>query len=136
MSKAILIVAVIALVMISPFIVAAASGNLGDAPLKPDLDPGIKEDAGDVCVRDTEFMRMNHMQLLKDERTQAVRHGERTDKDSIKKCFSCHEYEKFCEKCHEYNSVQPGCFSSTDGTAGTGGCHATEQPGIERPEGF
>lgn len=133
MSKAIVIVVILGLVFLSPFIVAAASGNLGDAPIKPDLEPGIDEDAGDVCVRDTEEMRINHMQLLKDERTDAVRHGDRTDKDSIKECFSCHEYEKFCQKCHEYNSVQPGCFGGSDGT---GGCHATEQPGIERPEGF
>lgn len=133
MTKGIVIVVIVGLLLISPFIVAAASGSLGDAPTKPDLDPGIYEDAGDVCIRDTDYMRMNHMVLLKNERAEAVRHGERTDKDSIKKCFSCHEYEKFCEECHNYNSVQPGCFG---GSAGSGGCHATEQPGIERPEGF
>jgi hypothetical protein len=131
MTRAVVALLIFAVVLLSPFIVSAASGDWGNAPTKPDLDPGIRAGAGTRCIRDVDYMRVNHMVLLKDERAQAVRHGERTDKDSIKKCFTCHEYEKFCEKCHDYNSVEPGCFG---GSTGTGGCHATEQPGLSRPE--
>lgn len=127
MTRAVIALIIFALVLLSPFIVSIASGNFGDAPLKPDLDPGIDSDVTE-CVRDVDYMRMNHMLLLKDERAEAVRHGEREDSNSIKECFTCHTYEDFCEECHKYNGVEPTCFGET------GGCHSTEQPGLERPE--
>ena len=133
MRRAVVALIVFTLILISPFIVSGVSGDWGNTPTKPDLDPGIKADAGSRCIRDVDYMRVNHMDLLKDERTQAVRHGKRIDKDSIKKCFTCHEYQKFCEKCHEYNTVEPGCFG---GSTGTGGCHSTEQPGLKKPKGM
>ena len=141
MTRAVVALLVFTVILISPFIVAGASGQWGSAETKPDLEPGISEDAGDRCVGEgttdeevTEWMRVNHMVLLKDERVQAVRHGDRTEKDSIEKCFSCHEFEKFCKECHEYNGVQPTCFDEL------GGCHSSDPYGgqfpEDHPEGF
>lgn len=121
MTRAYIALLIFAVVLVSPFIVSAASGDLGDAPVKPDFETngGIDPDV-DECVRDVEFMRTSHMVLLKDERVKAVRHGDRQDKYEIEKCFSCHEFEKFCKECHEYNGVKPTCFNET------GGCHAND----------
>ncbi len=130
MKRAVIALLVFAVILLSPFIVSGVSGDWGNAETKPDLDPGIEADAGDRCIRDVDEMRVNHMVLLKDERVQAVRHGDRTEKDSIKKCFACHEYKNFCKECHEYNGVKPGCFTEN------GGCHSSEQPTVEKPEGF
>jgi hypothetical protein len=133
MTRAVTALIIFAAILLSPFIVSGASGHWGSAETKPDLDPGIAADAGPVCVRDTDYMRINHMVLLKKERTDAVRQGTRIQKYSIKECFTCHEYEKFCKECHEYNSVDPTCFG---GSVGTGGCHSTTQPGLSKPVGF
>lgn len=134
MTRAVIALLVFAVILLSPFIVAGAGGQWGNAETKPDLEPGIDEGAGERCVRDVDYMRVNHMALLKDERVQAVRHGDRTEKDSIEKCFSCHEYEKFCKECHEYVGNRPTCFDEL------GGCHSTDPYGgqlpEEHPEGF
>jgi hypothetical protein len=78
------------------------------------------------CVEDTDFMRRNHMDLLKHHRNDTMRLGIRTTKHSLKGCVECHASEKsgsvanskddFCVACHSYASVKLDCW----------GCHATK----------
>lgn len=135
MTRAIVALIIFTLVLVSPFVVSAASGDLGDPPLKPDFkaNGGIDPDV-DECVRDVDEMRANHMVLLKDARVEVVRQGgpevvQKNEELEVERCFSCHEFEKFCKECHEYNGVKPTCFNET------GGCHTNEKlDKAERPD--
>ncbi len=88
--------------------------------------PKLEKGKGDKCVEDTEFMRRNHMDLLKHHRDDTMRKGIRTTRHSLKKCIECHASEKtgsvasskedFCAACHSYASVKLDCWD----------CHATK----------
>ncbi len=95
----------------------------------------IGPNAGDSCVRETSWMRRNHMELLKHDRDQTLRQGIRPVEGSIKECVNCHalqdahgDYQsvnaadQFCSSCHEFTSVSIDCFE----------CHATKPDSIER----
>jgi hypothetical protein len=94
--------------------------------------PKIEKGKGEKCVEDTQFMRRNHMDLLKHHRDDTMRKGIRTTKHSLKKCVECHASEKsgsvaankedFCAACHSYASVKLDCWD----------CHATK-PGKKTP---
>lgn len=65
------------------------------------------------CVRDTDYMRYHHWELLRQTREEVVRHGKRGEV-SLKGCGECHtSRERFCDKCHNATSLKPDCF----------GCH-------------
>ena len=65
------------------------------------------------CVRDTEYMRFHHWQLLRRVRDQAVRNGQRGE-ITLDRCRQCHvSRERFCNQCHRAVSLEPDCF----------GCH-------------
>jgi len=65
------------------------------------------------CVRETEYMRFHHWELLHQVREEVVRHGIRKD-ISFSKCAECHtSREVFCNRCHDATSLKPDCF----------GCH-------------
>ena len=100
-----LVAAVIFLVLLaSPFLYNAFS-----APSHgPELTVHVKGD----CVRDTAWMKRNHMLLLKHSRDDVVRDGVRKEPDGIKGCRSCHPYrEEFCDQCHDYVGIEPECWS-------------------------
>lgn len=88
--------------------------------------PKLEKGKGDKCVEDTQFMRRNHMDLLKHQRDETMRKGIRTTQHSLKKCIECHASEKsggvasnkedFCVACHSYASVKLDCWD----------CHATK----------
>lgn len=75
---------------------------------------------GDKCVQDTEFMRRNHMVMLKHQRDDTMRKGLRTTQFSLKGCVDCHASPKnnsvigtndnFCQGCHSYVAVKLDCF--------------------------
>jgi len=63
------------------------------------------------CVRDAEYMRSNHMVLLKGIRNQAMREGKKTE-IGLKNCRQCHtNREQFCDRCHTKVNLKPDCFS-------------------------
>ena len=65
------------------------------------------------CVRDTEYMRFHHWELLRSTREEIVRYGIRGEV-SLDGCRDCHtSRENFCNKCHDAVSLTPDCF----------GCH-------------
>jgi len=92
--------------------------NFGDAGPVP--NPQKVENGASKCVRDTQYMRTSHMQLLDDWRDEVVRDGDRTplvidgkkyDKSLMNSCMECHaNKQKFCDECHVYTAVKPYCW--------------------------
>ncbi|MEN9372799.1 MAG: hypothetical protein RIR79_351 [Pseudomonadota bacterium] len=88
--------------------------------------PVIEPAKGGQCVGDPAFMRRNHMDLLKHQRNDTLRGGDRTGKHSLKSCIDCHasktshsvaaEPSNFCQSCHAYAAVKIDCFE----------CHASK----------
>ena len=73
--------------------------------------PQLEKAKGDACIRETDWMRRNHMDFLKHRRGQTVREGLRIRSESLVKCAECHQsHEKFCDQCHNYVGVAPDCF--------------------------
>ena len=83
---------------------------------------------GGQCVRDTQWMRRNHMDLIKHDRNITVHEGIRTLDGSLAGCVSCHANkddqgkhvsvdsgDEFCAGCHHFTGVSFDCFT----------CHAT-----------
>jgi hypothetical protein len=86
----------------------------------------------DNCVEPTEYMRRNHMELIRHQRDTTVYGGIRSTKHSMAGCVTCHVgYDddqqpvpvnadhQFCEACHDYAAVTLNCFD----------CHATVPKG-------
>ncbi len=83
----------------------------------PELEKAAR---GDDCVRDSNYMTSNHMDLLNEWRDQVVRENDRYEigSDGVRferslsnTCLSCHvNKDKFCDKCHDYMGVQPYCW--------------------------
>lgn len=116
--------------------------NMGKANAGPDVNlntPAIQQLADKQCVEPLEYMRANHMQLLNQWRTEAVRNGQTVYINSQGKsfdislqdtCLKCHTTEaekaaqtggmsnpatnvspQFCASCHTYSAVTPNCWS-------------------------
>ena len=93
-----------------------ASDSIGP---KPDIGKGGQ------CVEDPQWMRKNHMHLLRHQRDETVRKGIRDEKLSLKNCIECHASSKdgsviarddsFCIACHRYEAVQIDCFECHSG---------------------
>ncbi|MDP6705742.1 MAG: Hdr-like menaquinol oxidoreductase cytochrome c subunit [Alphaproteobacteria bacterium] len=90
--------------------------------------PEIAKGRGEVCVRDTDFMRTRHMELLVHQRDDTVRQGVRPKAESLRQCLDCHAIaggdghpvsfespKHFCRACHDYAAVRIDCFD----------CHAS-----------
>jgi hypothetical protein len=94
--------------------------NMGKAapPPEPKIDtPVIQKMAQKQCVLPKADMRTEHMKLLNDWRTWAVRDGKRLyvaadgKQYSISlqnECMKCHSNKtEFCDKCHNYAGLTP-----------------------------
>jgi hypothetical protein len=94
--------------------------NRGKAAPAPELILTEKAKAAKVCVRDTAYMRAEHMQLLDLWRHSVVRRAERTyvnekgqtfNMSLSNTCLDCHANKtEFCDRCHTYASVEPYCW--------------------------
>ena len=86
--------------------------------------PLVPVGKGEACVRETEFMRPDHMTLLLHQRDQTVYRGIRPKKISFNECLTCHavfgrdtkpvtykDPKHFCRTCHDYAAVSIDCFS-------------------------
>jgi hypothetical protein len=80
------------------------------------------------CVEPTEYMRRNHMEVIRHQRDTTVYGGIRSTKHSLAGCVECHVgYDadhkpvdidgkgQFCAQCHSYAAITLNCFD----------CHAT-----------
>ena len=62
------------------------------------------------CVKETDYMRYHHWELLRQTREQVVRYGIRGE-IALDKCRECHENrEGFCNQCHNAVSLTLDCF--------------------------
>ncbi|MGD9021681.1 MAG: hypothetical protein PVF46_07775 [Lysobacterales bacterium] len=108
--------------------VACATAHAEDAPDSGVPYPVISSGQGDACVADTDFMRRNHMDLLKHQRDETMQDGVRGNPYSLRECLDCHvvmgadalpvtagDPQHFCRSCHDYAAVSIDCF----------GCHAS-----------
>jgi len=97
----------------------ALTGKAGYIP-KPKIDPKILAEKKQ-CVEPKEFIRVKHMDLLKDWRESVVRRNIRVYVASDQKkynisltktCINCHsdKREEFCNQCHNYMGVTNNCW--------------------------
>ncbi|MHC4777965.1 MAG: hypothetical protein ACYTFG_05225 [Planctomycetota bacterium] len=84
---------------------ASSAGGSDSGPFIEKPDP--KHTA---CIKDVEYMRLHHSELLKDIREKSVREGIRGD-IKLNDCQTCHTNRaKFCDRCHEMASIRLDCF--------------------------
>jgi len=98
------------------------TGRTQGAVPTPWIDPA----RGGKCPESPAFMRRNHMDLLKHQRNETLRVGDRRGAYSLKDCIACHASQNtnsvaannsnFCQSCHAYAAVRIDCFE----------CHATQ----------
>ncbi|MFC2041344.1 sulfate reduction electron transfer complex DsrMKJOP subunit DsrJ [Chloroflexota bacterium] len=103
------------ILLTSPIWFTAASGKTAYTP-QPQIVTEEEE-----CVQPTEWMRVNHMDLLIDWRETVVRTGNRTwtasdgqeyNMSLTNTCLSCHSNKAdFCDQCHNYAGVSPECWN-------------------------
>ncbi len=92
--------------------------------LAGDLYPDIPKATGKPHPEGNEYMRINHMDMLKHDRDTVVRQGVRDEDNSLAQCISCHvvkdednkpvtikSEEHFCRVCHDFAAVKLDCFS-------------------------
>ncbi|MDI6781812.1 MAG: hypothetical protein QME49_06910 [bacterium] len=102
-----IVVLIVGIILLSPFVINAVRGSIGSSV--PALDIVLPEDG--KCVKDKEYMRANHMDILEEARVKAVRDGQRIKDYSLKNCQTCHKNrDEFCDRCHNYVGVKPECF--------------------------
>ena len=118
--------AVVLVLMTSLAVVAQAADEANATSGVP--MPVIPTGLGDSCVEDTDFMRRNHMDMLKHQRDETMLKGVRNKQHSLKECINCHAVygpdavpltvaspQHFCRSCHDYAAVSIDCFQ----------CHAS-----------
>lgn len=91
---------------------------IGKASPAPELE--LPADA-EQCVAATEYIRVNHMSMLREWRDLVIREGDRVytdptgknyERSLTKTCLSCHASKaNFCDRCHNYSGVvNPYCW--------------------------
>ncbi|MEM4523583.1 MAG: sulfate reduction electron transfer complex DsrMKJOP subunit DsrJ [Archaeoglobaceae archaeon] len=98
-----------------PLAYNVATGSLG-------YYPEVEKPKGE-CVEDPAWMRSNHMLLLQEWRTKAIRYGAEGGRiyhsftygkefnASTNTCWECHvDKTVFCDRCHEYVGIKPECW--------------------------
>ena len=75
-------------------VVLVSSATAAETDKTAALGPVIKIYKGDKCVRPTEFMRRNHMQLILHQRDETMHEGIRTQKYLLTNCIDCHANPK------------------------------------------
>ena len=108
----VLLALVLVVIILSPFAHSVIS-RVATTPDQPELFLERPDPQHDSCVRETEYMRYHHWELLGEIREDVVRYGQRSDV-GLMGCRDCHtSRERFCNRCHDAASVWTDCF----------GCH-------------
>lgn len=87
------------------------------------LYPEVPKAVGAAHPEGNAFMRINHMRLLRHDRDEVMRLGNRDTQYSLAECVACHavkgpdalpisvkEEGHFCRSCHVYAAVKIDCF--------------------------
>ncbi|MFH0775156.1 MAG: sulfate reduction electron transfer complex DsrMKJOP subunit DsrJ [bacterium] len=91
--------------------------------VNPSSEPILAKSEG-KCVQEKDFIKKEHMKILKQWREEVVREGKREiiiingiryEKSLQKTCLQCHKRESFCDRCHSYADVKPYCWSCHTG---------------------
>jgi hypothetical protein len=112
-NSSVITVVILALIILSPFIYSFFTfvfvhDDQSSQPFLEKPDPKYEN-----CVKDIEYMRLHHWELLRAIRIEVVRYGKRGEL-GLKKCQECHtSRERFCNRCHAAVSMSPDCY----------GCH-------------
>lgn len=102
------LIAVIVLLFPFGYSVAAALFSSGPTPEDPFL--ALPENPEQGCIRDLEYMRFRHMDLLTEMRDTGVRGGAAREV-TFTGCTVCHtSREDFCTRCHQAVNLTPDCF--------------------------
>lgn len=108
--------------------------------------PVIPRGQGDNCVGDTQFMRLNHMTVLRHQRDETMRQGVRGNQYSLKDCVACHAVmgpdampvtvaspDHFCRSCHDYAAVNIDCFQCHASRPESGTLSGDHERGVALP---
>lgn len=108
--------------IVFPFVYSVADALFAG---EPEVFLELPEDE-ENCVRDTEYMRYHHMNLLLEIRDEVQRDGARKRAFGMSVCYpeeeggdchicrDCHaNRDRFCNQCHNAVNLTPDCF----------GCH-------------
>jgi hypothetical protein len=125
--------------LISVGLAGAICALAAQAAEAPYVVPGSKAASLERCVEPTEFMRRNHMELIKHQRVETVHEGIRSTRHSLAGCIECHASvgadgapvpvnaeKQFCDACHDFAAVSLDCFD----------CHATVPTAAEKGAGI
>ena len=140
--------ALLGAVILAAVLPVAAHGDVEKSKSSRVPLPSHVAEKGDKCVEDEDYMRRNHMNLLKHQRDETMHKGIRTTKYSLKNCIECHASKKtnsvigttdgkdnFCQGCHSYVGVKLDCFechsSKPKAPAGEGHPIVTPAPQAE-----
>ena len=117
-----------------------------DSPASGVPMPVIPKGQGDTCVKDTGFMRRNHMDMLKHQRDETMLKGIRDEQYSLKECITCHAVngpdskpvtvsspQHFCRSCHDYAAVSIDCFQCHASRPESADSFSQQQPGAAFP---
>jgi hypothetical protein len=107
-------------------LLAGAMGALTGCSGEPEqlsVEGSAKADKLSQCVEPTDFMRRNHMELIKHQRDETVHGGIRGTKHQLSGCIDCHVRHdaqgkpvpvnapgEFCEGCHNYVGESLNCY--------------------------
>jgi hypothetical protein len=105
--KSIIIWLILGLIILVPLVYNVAVSSCSKFP-----EPFLEKPKGEKkCIKDTEYMRFNHMILLKGIRDDVMRQGKKGEM-GFKDCRQCHtNRERFCDRCHNMVNLKPNCFS-------------------------
>ncbi|MHC4672929.1 MAG: sulfate reduction electron transfer complex DsrMKJOP subunit DsrJ [Planctomycetota bacterium] len=107
----VIVLVIVVLIVLFPFAYSVIGSaftpdNQNSQPFIEKPDEKYKE-----CVRDTEYMRIHHMDLLNQIRDEVVREGKKAE-IGLDNCWECHtSKERFCDRCHNIVNLQVGCFN-------------------------
>jgi len=111
---------------VAALLMAGAVGIMSACSGEPEqlaVEGSAKADKLTQCVQPTEFMRRNHMELIKHQRDETVHKGIRATDHKLASCIECHvRHDKegnpvpvnapgqFCAACHQYVAEKLNCY--------------------------